>query len=584
MADLPRYRPLGVSIGSMPSVNFVQTGKVVAQKYENIDRALGQISNYLYEQEVAKAKTAGARYGAEQAPTAEQLDKARQSGTGLRQMLPGDSDTVFGQAAQASALAVIEAKMEVSARNAITQLRIDAEQKDLSADEFQVQLNGLIDGYASSLAQIDPVSAVNFEASIAATANTNLLAHAQDIAEKIEAQESIAVEFDFTQNILPSVDMIISNGATRNADTGEVTTVETQLNELRNKAVTLALATFDEDKAESFIKRYDDRVLTATNTYMTNWAMTKPSQHLRQMRAGEFTDGRVGDMWNSMNDTQKDAVRKSVRDEITARNSLIASNERVDEINANNRVDELLPKVLDNIRNPKEDIDADLAEIRTLKPELYDSLIEVRDSKGGRDDADTIADLDRKKIKGELTYEDVIAATTAKNLTPNTADGYFTSIAAQRDKRFVRAMRMLSREYGSPDEIMLGRALKEDELDRLNELNDLINEMEESREDLNFDPMAFAKEAIKEKGGAAKVSLEIKNLTSDIDASLGSFPVIKQLKNTSSRIEAIEEMLAEEYEPGGLFSSKKGVSPSARRILSDILVSLRRLEKMEAGQ
>jgi hypothetical protein len=42
MAELPRYRPLGAAISSMPSVNFIQTGAAQAQVYDSISSALDQ--------------------------------------------------------------------------------------------------------------------------------------------------------------------------------------------------------------------------------------------------------------------------------------------------------------------------------------------------------------------------------------------------------------------------------------------------------------------------------------------------------------------------------------------------------------
>ena len=88
MAELPRYRPLGVSIGSMPSVNFIQTGAAEAQVYDNISKGLNAISDFVYKRAVAEAEIAAVKYGAEIAPSAKDLEEASRTGITIDPDLP----------------------------------------------------------------------------------------------------------------------------------------------------------------------------------------------------------------------------------------------------------------------------------------------------------------------------------------------------------------------------------------------------------------------------------------------------------------------------------------------------------------
>ena len=46
MAELPRYRPLGVSIPSMPSVDYISAAKTKAGVFDTVSNALDKMSEF----------------------------------------------------------------------------------------------------------------------------------------------------------------------------------------------------------------------------------------------------------------------------------------------------------------------------------------------------------------------------------------------------------------------------------------------------------------------------------------------------------------------------------------------------------
>ena len=136
MAELPKYRPLGVTIQPLPGVDFAAAGRAKASVFNEISRGLDVMSQYAYEQQKFQAAAEGQRYGAENAPTQAQLDEAKKEGADISAMLPGDDYTVFGRSARKTSLDVITDQSEMAARQALTALRLEADQTDMPAAEL----------------------------------------------------------------------------------------------------------------------------------------------------------------------------------------------------------------------------------------------------------------------------------------------------------------------------------------------------------------------------------------------------------------------------------------------------------------
>ena len=98
----------------------------VAAPAQAIARGMGQLSNsmdrmsqFFAEKASMEAEIEGQQYGARNAPTAEQLQDAFQSGEELE--LPGGFGTVFDRAARKAALDITQTEIEFEARKRINE-------------------------------------------------------------------------------------------------------------------------------------------------------------------------------------------------------------------------------------------------------------------------------------------------------------------------------------------------------------------------------------------------------------------------------------------------------------------------------
>ena len=68
---IPRYRPLGVRIASIPRVDFTVAANARSKVYGEMANTINKMTNFVIQQSETIAAIEGAEYGAENAPTPE---------------------------------------------------------------------------------------------------------------------------------------------------------------------------------------------------------------------------------------------------------------------------------------------------------------------------------------------------------------------------------------------------------------------------------------------------------------------------------------------------------------------------------
>ena len=92
MAELPKYRPLGVSIPSIPDVDFVSAGRAQGEVYRSLGKSLDVMVDYVYKRKVAQTKREAAKYAFENPVTAEQIQDAISQGRDIEEIVGDISD------------------------------------------------------------------------------------------------------------------------------------------------------------------------------------------------------------------------------------------------------------------------------------------------------------------------------------------------------------------------------------------------------------------------------------------------------------------------------------------------------------
>lgn len=584
MAELPRYRPLGVTIQPLPGVDFAAAGRARASAFREIARGLDMMSKYAYEKQQYQAAAEGQRYGAEKAPTQEQLEEAKKEGADIAEMLPGDDYTVFGRAARKTSLDIIIDQSEMEARKSLSALRLEADQTDMPATELSAKINGLISGYSSNLYELNPAAGSKFQAAMSTVGNTALLSHSQSLAKKAEKQQEVAALGAIDSIINDTLPDIFNAGASVNAETGEVVTIDQKIDLERDRIFGFSYAIGDKALADQKVRAFDKKVFEYKTTYLSNWTMQSPRENMRQIKTEVFRDYRAEQMWRSLSEPEQMAVRDVIRKTEVANNSLMTSRESVNELARKNRLRVLTPDIIDGLRDGQ-DMSVELDEVRDLNPEEYEKLIAVRDTKGGVDDADTMEELNLLTSNGKLTQQDVIDAILDKKLTVGTADTYFKRVASSQDNREKRARGVLSRAFDGVDLAQRGRALETAERKLAAQLAEHLEFIDIQKvKDPNFDAFEYAVKVSKDRRSSAGQTSQSDDLMTGINAQIETFPTLSQLTDIDLMIGEAQRLLNEPYVEGGLFKPTTGLSHQRRLLLQDALKQMQKVKKLGAGQ
>lgn len=504
MAELPRYRPLGVSIGSMPSVNFIQTGAAEAQVYDNISKGLNAISDFVYKRAVVEAEIAAVKYGAEIAPSAKDLEEASRTGITIDPDLP-DGFTIFDQKARKTAIDVMQTNMEIAARNEISALSIQAKDTDMSADEFQLQLNGIIDGYSSALGQVDPIAAVNLQAAIAPISNSKLITHANEMAAKAEAREKVSVSFG-VDTIINGVPDIVAAGNRVAAD-GTITTIDDLIKAERDRIYVLSFAIEDEAFLSTRLKQFDDAVNEAKAQYVVDWIRDSdsPLDAVNQLTTGDIKDENVAILVSQMSPEQAEFAFGKALSALSDEQSVIAANDATDEKARKEKVDGIKADIIDARIDGDPETELNLIEsLRDIDEDLYSTELTVFYSgKNIIDNKDTIIFLDGVAARGQLTESIIVQQITDRDLSTDTARSYYKILESQRDSSHNKAMQLIRSEFNVS--AVTGLAFNLNDPQDINNNQKVIQAelelIEAKKANADLDAVAWAKSFIKDSRG-----------------------------------------------------------------------------------
>ena len=272
MAEQLRYEQTLQRL-NMPNVDFAAE-KEIGRGYAQISAKLDQMSNFFMKQSEGMAKIEGAEYGAENAPTPQQIEDAKSSGKELE--LPGDKFSVYGQAARSAALTAVYDEIEFTAKRTILESLLQAEKAETDPGKLRDQFNTLIDGYAKTFDETSPALARKFRAEMGLYAygkisseSSTFLQNEKDYQKSLFASSFELFLSSNEEGGLRTLILGAVNQSQVDAESGTVTEVKTSAETveevvLKEKRRLLAGATsmgMTPSQIEKIADAYDARVL-----------------------------------------------------------------------------------------------------------------------------------------------------------------------------------------------------------------------------------------------------------------------------------------------------------------------------------
>ena len=569
MAPLPRYSLAGITIAAPQPVTAAPQ-QAAAATGRTISAGLDRISNFAFRQAYQQAAVEGAEYGAEKAPTIEQIKQAQEDGDPVN--VPGDTTSVFGRAARAQALTTMRLNVESAARNELAQMHANILKTEVPADQYAAQMNNLIKGYGDAIASASPTAAGALRASLATIASMQYKVHATQLAKKAEARRKVAT-FAAIDNIIENSSNIVRGTMQENEAwyaAGQEwleAPDETIIASERNKILKLAYSIGDPVMAKTALKRFNDSVQAARVGVLADFVQdddgTVNIGKYQQLRSGRVAGTIIESTYAAMNDAQRAAAFKEIvrrgkeanvlQDEADARRekqrTVALRRTRVDFMDAWNR-------------NNTEAMKTNLDRLRVLGDDQkfaeYGKLMrEGPPTSNGQ----VLGYLEMKLAEYSLTREEVLKRVISGELSHKDARGYFEKIRVANDRSLREAVTTYRTSLQLPTGILVATAAQRNKQNKVESLNNkLIIELQRvRREGGKFDPMKIVNEAMTADANKTMSQSEREHSKRTVHAflkrvnSLGALSAVSTV-DALKRMDNIDELRALQRE----FINRKG--------------------------
>lgn len=282
---LPRYQNVGVEVaGGVRGLDFPSRGEAT-RGFDTISNVLDRMSESFFKEAAVAATAEGEKYGAQNAPTQEQLRQAIETGTPLPPV--GDSRTYFGKSAKNAYSEVLTTQIQYAAKADISKIKSDAIAGTIGAGSIISSINSVIKGYSGALADVDPALGKKIEAQLAYEGNNAYLAASKSAAAKASAELK-------TQNVINGYDLVntvaddFKAGDTVGAD-GTMVTVNDRV-DIRAAQLRQITAKLPAAAAKELEAKFNKEIATQQGNYILDWVMSGPDTPDREARRRAIED------------------------------------------------------------------------------------------------------------------------------------------------------------------------------------------------------------------------------------------------------------------------------------------------------
>jgi hypothetical protein len=527
MAELPRYRRDGLLTAVAPQIQGVALQES-ARSSQALSQAMDRVSSFALKRMEQQAKVEGMQYGAANAPTTEQLAKAKASGQDIQDLLPGDQFTVFGSNARAVAVELITTNMETQALESISAIQTGFEAGTIGLAEMQERLVDIEDGYSSVLSDVSPGAAAKFRASIGATGNAAFLAAAkkQIAADKKQYEISQISRIDMSIN---GVRTIFDAGPRIN-EQGEMITPEDAIEVMREEILQTATKLEDPNFAATRLAQLDAERETAQVGLIIDAVQANPTLGLQALNGKvRLEDPAAQYILDNASPELKGVIFRELNAARANQLSREAQEERVVEAGRVKKSADLGARFSQAlISNDPVVMDEVLAEMRTVDPDKWRVLSSAQYEGNRPDNGRVVMDLEYASYQGVLTADQLNYQMSEGNLSLSTYSRLLEEVKGNDDQSIASAMRIVRGAVGLPDAQSFGSLTMVDR-QAMQDVAAIRTQLDyERRRNPGFDPIKFVEPLIE------KVKAEKRDAASRTKANRAFSQASRRFPNQSA--------------------------------------------------
>ena len=433
---LPRYQNVGVEVGGgIRGLDFPSRGEST-RGFDTISAVLDRMSESFFKEAATAATAEGEKYGAQNAPTQEQLKQAIDSGTPLPPV--GDSRTYFGKAAEKAYGDVLTTQIQYAARADIAKVKSDADSGAISVNSIIPKINSVINGYSGALANVDPALAKKVEAQLAYEGNNAFLTASKKAASSVgTALKQDAVE-EIT-NIITGLKDIVSLGSSVDPITGEVkVTIEQRLEHEKNRLIAEAKKLGKPSYTERAIKGFDKAKGEALSGAIVEWGSSVEAtegERIYELRNNQVVDPVIREIWSKASPVERNKILEATMTRARQNSGFTENLVRMRIQAINNQSKETTNNFYVAFQeNNQNGMEIALETLKRIDGTQHNKLKNYVDTANQKDDRDIVRTFDKAEFNNELTKERVADALENKLLTGKTARRYFERLQRQENQ------------------------------------------------------------------------------------------------------------------------------------------------------
>jgi len=318
--------------------NYMFAANAQAQEANTLARILDDMSNSIGEYAAKKRFEEGLQFAAENPLTPEQLQIAKE---GLPSAIPGVGKIsseigFFGKAVQKARSLELSSHFEVEGRNELTKLLADVQAGTVTSDQVGAKIATMTEGYAKSLASVDPEASLKFRATMATHGNTVLNAAYEAELKRAKAQRIAKFDMDF-DNVTRLIEAAVSQAPDK---------IDALADVHRKNIITQSLLLGDAAIQKEYSTKFETvlrnaKINALTKEFTDDKYMADPMATLGKIRNGDA--GKLSPVLKSLTVTDFDAVAKVTANYMVAVNNResIAKEKRAEQKRADTK--ELIP-------------------------------------------------------------------------------------------------------------------------------------------------------------------------------------------------------------------------------------------------
>jgi hypothetical protein len=314
---LPIYRKRGIMYADLPRVETANL-KEGARGFESIDRKLDQLSSFIKREGTQYAKEQAMAYAAQNPVTEQQIAEAVASkGEGKSWLSALTGGNVYDETLQAAQGSMLANQLSIEAQKKFRELQVMAENNQLSFDDAQIEIQDIIDGYATTISAFSPEASIKARASMATAGNGVLKSVAEKQSKIFAANQAAKLDEDIF-SVRRFAEDEFYRGDSWNPTTQTYIRAEDRIQAIFEPIESQAWAMGQEGRVPKLLAaKREARINGVTRGLLDEKFAASPTKAYKRIINGDL--GEYESSWAMMSDDERDKVKSKFLKQIADR-------------------------------------------------------------------------------------------------------------------------------------------------------------------------------------------------------------------------------------------------------------------------